>query len=88
MSYIYEEQKASVFTDEGQRMFLKIRDHVQKCLDIAGVVRMQEAMRVVTGDTWEIMACVDRLVEIGELKEMQIASCACQDRVFVGVNNK
>lgn len=80
--YVYEQQKAFVLTDEGQRTFLKIRDHVHKLLEEAGAVRMQEAMKG-TGDSWDLMACVDRLVELGELREVTTGKVAGQHRIFV-----
>lgn len=79
--YSYETEKQWVFTDEGQRQFLRVRDHVAKCLKLAGVVRMQEATAPISGDNWSQMACVDRLVELGELVEIQTDG-ASQHRVF------
>lgn len=57
--YLYEEQRPSLFTDEGQRQFLKIRDNVKLLLEKAGAFRMQEALRGCTGSSWEHLACVD-----------------------------
>lgn len=65
--YNYEEQKRAIFTDKGQRRFLKIRDHVDDVLDDAGAITMAKAMVPLSGDTWEIMAHVDRLVELGNI---------------------
>jgi len=83
MSYIYEEQKAWVFTDEGQRQFLRIRDKVCRLLSEAGAVRMQEALRGEPGSSWDMLACVDRLVELEELKELTVPFTPGQCRVFV-----
>lgn len=46
---------------------------------------MGRAMNVrgVTGDSWEMMARVDRLVELGEIREITGSNVAGQDRVFV-----
>lgn len=84
--YRYEEIKPSLFTDEGQRKFLKVRDHVQKLTAQSGAVRMQEVLNGAGGGTWELMACVDRLVELGELQELPIDAAAGQHRVFVAAN--
>lgn len=82
--YKYEEMKPSLFTDEGQRMFLKIRDGVRNRLDMAGAVRMLEAIFIAGGGSnWESMACVDRLVELGEIREVAQVGVAGQHRVFV-----
>lgn len=66
--YTYEELKPQLFTDEGQRLFLRIRDHVNRLLAMSGAVRMQEAIAQSPGDSWTMLACVDRMVELGELR--------------------
>ena len=80
--YEYEREKQEIFTERGQVMFLKIRDNVNSLIDKAGAVRMQEAISGQTGDCWHMMACVDRLVEIGEIKELVNPNAAGQYRVF------
>jgi hypothetical protein len=35
------------------------------------------------GDSWELMACVDRLIELGEISEIERGDCPGQYRVFV-----
>lgn len=82
--YSYQGEKKELFTDDGQRMFLAIRDHVQKCLKQAGAVRMQEAMNAArSGSSWTMLACVDRMVELGEIREVKQPDCAAQHRIFV-----
>lgn len=84
MSYSYEAEKPSLFTDEGQRDFLLVRDWVQRRLNEAGAFRMQEAMAVShCGTNWGQLARVDRLVELGEIREITSTSVAGQHRVFV-----
>lgn len=81
--YEYKVEREKIFTDGGQRLFLSIRDRVKKLLTEAGAVRMQEAISGHAGDSWELMACIDRLVELGEIREIQQEHCAGQHRVFV-----
>ena len=82
--YKYEEAKPRIFTEEGQRMFLAIRDNVNALIKKAGAVRMQEAMHAgCTGSTWDMIACVDRLVELGEIREITNGPVCGQYRVFV-----
>jgi len=83
--YKYETERNNLFTDEGQRKFLAVRDHIAKLLTTAGAVRMQEATSVVSGDSWENMACVDRLVELKEIRELTDADDEVpgQHRIFV-----
>lgn len=85
--YNYDEIKPRLFDDEGQRLFLKIRDKAQELLKVAGAFRMQECLSHSERDTWTLLACVDRLVELGEIRELTIEHhVAGQDRVFVKAN--
>ena len=82
--YRYEEVKPRLFCDEGQRMFLRVRDCVRNRLSSAGAVRMEEAIsNAGGGDSWELLACVDRLVELGEIREIPQEKVPGQYRVFV-----
>ena len=84
MTYDYQTERANIFTEDGQRMFLSIRDKVGGLLKIAGAVRMSEAIAEQAGDSWQMLACVDRLVELGEIRELTANSgVAGQFRVFV-----
>lgn len=83
MSYDYATQRPFVFTEEGQKDFLKIRDTARDLLEEAGAVTSQKLM-CVTGDTWNMLACIDRLVELGELLEIpNTVSRAGQHRIFI-----
>ena len=80
--YNYEIEKQKLITERGQVMFLEIRDRVQRILKDAGAVRMQEAIARTSGDSWTMLACVDRMVELGELREVT-GDCIGQHHVFV-----
>lgn len=83
--YEYRDLRSKLFTEEGSVMFMAIRDHVKKLIREAGACTMGAAMRGTCGDSWTMMACIDRLVELGELREVNAnAYVAGQDRVFVG----
>lgn len=85
--YNYSEEREKLFTDEGQRNFLLVRDHVHHLLDEAGAFQMMKAFKPLSAtDTWTSMAYVDRLLELGEIREVTRSSCAGQYRTFV--NNK
>lgn len=85
--YDYKKEKSYLFTDRGQRLFLAIRDQIDEKLRISGAVTMVCAIELPNGigceGTWEMMACVDRLVELGELKEIPVLSERTQDKIFV-----
>lgn len=82
--YNYETEREAIFTEKGQKVFLQIRDKVKLLIDTAGAVRMQEIIQGCSGlDSWGMLACVDRLVELNEIKEITCDSVAGQHRVFV-----
>jgi hypothetical protein len=77
MSYSYERERPGLFTEEGQVRFIKVRDKVKSLLETAGAFRLAE-----TGiASWEDIACIDRMVELGELVELR-RECWGQYRVF------
>lgn len=65
MSYRYEDQRADLFTEQGQRRFLKVRDRAMRLLKESGA---GTAECLTGGDTWENHACLDRMVELGEIR--------------------
>lgn len=84
--YDYQRERPYVFTERGQVQFLSIRDRVNRLLEEAGAVRLSEVIRHETGDSWEMLACVDRLVELREIIELKYPEkilSATQFRVFV-----
>jgi hypothetical protein len=84
--YNYEDLKPKLFTEEGQTTFIKIRDHVKKTLLVSGAISAGKAMSAATGDSWLMLACVDRLVETGELREVTQEGVFAQHRLFVSAN--
>lgn len=89
MAYDYQTQRANLFTDDGQRMFLKMRDTSHRLIRQAGVVRMDKMMVGVSGDSWDMLACADRLVELGEVHEIpNTMSAAGQHRLFISFDEK
>ena len=83
--YDYMAEKPKLFTEQGQVMFLRVRDWVKGTLRSAGCFRMQEACAAAgSGDGWTMLACVDRLVELGEIREVTARQhVPGQYRVFV-----
>ena len=82
--YNYQNERPTLFTEEGMKMVLKIRDNVDRLLKEAGAVRSQEAQRGVTGDGWTMLAALDYLVETRYLVEVTGKGVWGQHRVFVG----
>jgi len=70
MSYDYMKQRAYVFSESGIKMFLTIRDRAKELLEEAGAFREQELHNCVSGYSWDMLACVDYLVERGEIRRI------------------
>jgi hypothetical protein len=79
--YNYQTEKPKIFTEQGQADFLKTRDSAEKLLSIAGAFNIMKVL--VTGDQWLAMAYIDRLVELGEIRELTDSNVRGQDRVFI-----
>lgn len=81
MGYSYEIHKKEILTDEGQKLFIKIRDRVWELIETAGAFRQQEAFRGISGSSWDMIACIDRLVELGEIVEIK-RDCWTQFKIY------
>ncbi len=83
MSYCYATERPKIFTENGQSAFLKVRDAAHELLEIAGAFRQSELlMRAkICGDSWFMIACIDRLVELGEIVELR-RDCWAQYKVY------
>jgi len=83
MSYKYPNEKERLFTEEGLNMYIEIRDRVKDLLRKAGAFTMGSAICGTTGDSWLMLACVDRMLEKGEFREVTNPDyVAAQNRVF------
>lgn len=87
MAYKYKEERPGILTDTGQREFLKVRDRAKVLLKAGGAFMLFSATKDILGGTWKQMAYVDRLVELGEIKEITTGDVAGQDRVFVAATS-
>lgn len=79
--YKYEEQKAAIFTESGARTLIEMRDKIKAALQSTGAFIVEKVM--VSGDSWTMLAVVDYLAELGEIREIKQERCAGQRRVFV-----
>ena len=81
--------KSKLFTEDGTVMFMAIRDNVKTLLKASGAITMGAAITGaagVTGDSWTMLACVDRMVELGEIREIQQKySPTGQNRIFMSI---
>lgn len=85
MSYDYQTERPQLFTDAGQRMFIAIRDGVHRILDQSGAITLEKAMNAgrCTGNSWAMIACIDRMVELKELREVMYERVASNVRIFM-----
>ena len=80
--YEYEKEKQNIFTDEGQRTFLKVRDEVNRLLEIAGCFKLENVFLAVNVcDSFMWLAYIDRLVELGEIREVK-RECMSQHKIY------
>lgn len=83
MSYSYQKERDHIFTEEGQVEFLSIRDTAKYLLRTAGAFQIKAVIEKRTGDVWQMIACIDRLVELGEIRELTDDTAMGQHRTFV-----
>ncbi len=82
--YHYDNHKAWATSEKGQKQFLSIRDKARTLMKTAGAASMERLIAGQVGSVWEMMACVDRLVELNELIEIpNPMSRAGQHRLFI-----
>lgn len=85
MSYSYEQERAKVLAPERQDQFIHGRDRLLKAIEPTGAILWMKAMQFFnTGSSWTDMACVDRMVELGDLRRVhQNGRVSGQYEVFV-----
>ena len=85
MTYSYQKMREKTFTEDGQVTFLSIRDRIKTLIAESECFTMGAAICNSTGDIWMMMACVERLVELGEIREVHLANPVReQNRIFEG----
>lgn len=86
MNYSYSRERERLFTDEGQRLLLRVRDRVKGLLATAGAFRAGVVIDSIGSTTnHEVMACIERLVELEELREVTKGlDVAWQNRIYSG----
>lgn len=71
VSYNYQTERPRLFTEEGQILFLDVRDRVAELLKASGAFRFSHVNPKSGGyDSWALIACIDRLVELGEIEQL------------------
>lgn len=83
MSYSYEAQKSELFTAQGAKILMNVKNAVDGGIKAAGAIRAEEAIKGCTGDAWTMMAALDFLCEPEEIREITGPGVWGQHRVFV-----
>jgi hypothetical protein len=86
VSYQYAEHRNRIFTEEGQRMFLEIHDAAKDLLSRSGAFTVEALMNHARtgGDSWLILACLDRLEELDKIRRIdQTVHVNGQDEIYV-----
>lgn len=67
--YDYKKEKPKLFTEEGFKLLTKIRDNSIRLQKITGAFTLEALISGagISGDTFQMVAAVDYLVEQGEL---------------------
>ena len=82
--YVYENIKSELFTDDGQEVLMRVRDFAIEALKQRPVIQMQEMLKIARSSSdWLVLACADRLVETGLLREISASDCIGQHRTFM-----
>lgn len=84
--YNYAEERQWIFTDEGSRDFIKARDYTLKALKETGAFRVSEWLEnsPIGGNSFHMLACIDRLVELKEIVCInENTAPKGQDRVYI-----
>ncbi len=82
--YKYSEQRKNLFTEEGQAWLLKMHEKATRLCKVSGAVRMDK-LHGMADTSWDDLACMDRLVELGYFLQVTGPHVRGQDRVFVMV---
>lgn len=84
MSYDYPTMRYKVFREEGQTLLFRIFDHAQRAIALSGSVTSGSCLKAAgTADAWDVLACIDRIAELGYLHEITGPDTPGQTRVFV-----
>lgn len=85
MSYDYKVQKQEIMNEAGQAGLLAVAFKAKAACAVSGVVTSGVLISEMPGvtDSWRQLAVVDRLVELGYLREVQQeGGVAGQNRIF------
>lgn len=84
MSYKYETERATLFTESGVVILLSVHDEARRLIAEAGACTSGKAMGKTTGSSWTMLAALDYLVEQGRLRRVTLPDTTRgQDQIFI-----
>jgi hypothetical protein len=81
--YNYATERPWTFTDSGVLALFKAYKTAVRLIDVAGVANGMKITEECACDTYKMLALLDRLVELGQLREVTGPTIRGQDRIFV-----
>ena len=84
--YDYELEKPKIFTDDGIKILLRIRDGIHKHFETSCAIYLLDAINNFSasyGGNWFHLACVDFLLEIGDIVEITREGIPTQSRILL-----
>jgi hypothetical protein len=81
--YHYKTERKFIFTEDGQKDLKAVRTIANALINITGCFKVGKLNDALGSMTWSNLACVDYLVETGELFEITDKNIVtCQQRIF------
>ena len=79
MTYKYSIEKQKIFTEEGVKKIIQIKDNAVRLISRSGAATVSNIIQDVGGDSFLLVACIDFLVETGYLKKVASGSMTQHD---------
>lgn len=77
---IRAQAREQIFTEEGQREFLRMRDSAKRLLNETGAFMAEKIWHA--GDSEFFLACLDRMVELGEIECLSADNVWAQHKIY------
>lgn len=71
MTYDYQAERDNLFTEDGMKTFVEVRDRVNKLIAEAGAANVERIVATLLGSSWTMLAAIDYLHETGEIIKME-----------------
>ncbi len=86
MTYDYKKLRTEIFTEQGVNLLLHIKSKANRSIRESGATTIGNLISNISicDDVHHAIACVEYLIERGDLKEITDPDIRCQDRVVVG----